>query len=84
MKTTLVIEDGLMRRLKALAVARGSTLSAVVEEFLRLGLASTACAAAPGRDRHPLPTYPMGLPTVDLSDRSALDDVIDRADRVRR
>lgn len=82
MKTTLVIEDGVMRRLKILAAARESTLSAVVEEFLRLGLRETSRKSA--QVHRPLPAFDMGLPTVDLSDRTAIDDAIDRADRVRR
>lgn len=84
MKTTLVIEDGLMRRLKALAAKRGQTLSSLVESFLRAGLHSEATVA---RDRSrgvDLPAWDMGRELVDISDRAALDEAM-REDRdVRR
>jgi hypothetical protein len=68
MKTTLIIPDHLVRELKRLAARRGETLSAVVAEVLRRGLAEPKGSGAPP----PLPTYRMGRPTVDLADRDAL------------
>ncbi len=67
MKTTLMIDDHIMRRLKAEAAREGRTLSQLVEAALRLFL-----------DRRPAPPAPAPLPTfqsralVDLADRAAL------------
>ncbi len=67
MKTTLMIDDQVMRRLKAEAAREGRTLSQLVEAALRLFL-----------DRRPAPPAPTPLPTfqsralVDLADRAAL------------
>ena len=68
MKTTLMIDDQIMRRLKAEAARQGRTLSQLVEAALRLFL-----------DRRPAPPVPTApLPTfqsralVDLADREAL------------
>lgn len=73
MKTTLVIEDAVMRRLKALAADRGVTLSAIVEDFLRRGLREASRVAEEVAQLAPLPSFSMGKPRVDLSDREALD-----------
>jgi hypothetical protein len=78
MKTTLMIDDGVMRRVKALAVERGSTISAVVDDFLRRGLAEEARGSAEPRKPPSLPTYPMGRPRVDVSDRQALEAAMER------
>ena len=68
MKTTLVIDDGVMRRLKAEAARQGRTISELVETALRMQL-----------DRKKTPPIAMPrLPTfrsralVDVSDREAL------------
>ena len=67
-KTTLILPDQLMRELKRRAAARGETLSTVVEEALRKGLAPAERSA----DVAPLPTHRMGSPRVDVADRDAL------------
>jgi hypothetical protein len=68
MKTTLILPDHVVRDLKRRAAKRGETLSAVVAETLRRGLA----APEPPADLPPLPVYRMGPPRVDLADRDAL------------
>lgn len=68
MKTTLILPDHVVRELKRRAAKRGETLSAVVAEALRRGLAATDAPA----ELPPLPTYRMGPPLVDLADRDAL------------
>lgn len=68
MKTTLIIPDHLVRELKRRAADRGETLSAVVAECLRRGLAQPD---APD-ELPPLPTHAMGRPKTDLADRDAL------------
>ena len=68
MKTTLILPDHLVRELKRRAARRGETLSAVVAEVLRQGLAQRDAAADPAA----LPTHRMGAPLVDIADRDAL------------
>ena len=87
MKTTLVLDGPLMRRLKALAAERGTTLSALVDDFLRRSLKAAMSASASPRGRVPLPSYDMGEALVDIADREALHEAMekaDREDRVRR
>ena len=84
MKTTLSLDAPLMRRLKALAAERGTTLTALVGDFLRRSLkAATAAAVAPKASAR-LPVYDMGPPLVDLGDREALEAAMERADRADR
>jgi hypothetical protein len=72
-KTTLNLDDELIRRRKRLAGERGTTLAALVERALRAELAR----AAPG------PPFVLHLPTVrgdrlsstDPADRDALNDL---------
>lgn len=68
MKTTLIIPDHLFRELKRRAARRGETLSAVVAEALRRGLAE----ARGHEDLPPLPTHQMGQAKLDVADRDAL------------
>ncbi len=75
MKTTLNLDDELIRRGKRLAAERGTTLTALVESALRTELAGTA----------PRPPFVLHLPTVrgdrlptsDPSDRDALYDLME-------
>lgn len=69
MKTTLVIDDGVMKRLRQEAVRRGTTISALVEAALRLFLEGRA---RPAPTLPPLPAFDGGGATVDISDRDAL------------
>jgi hypothetical protein len=68
MKTTLVIDDGIFRRVKHEAVARRQTRSQIVETALRQFLdRKGASAPAPA-----LPRFDLGAPLVDIADREAL------------
>ena len=73
MKTTLIIDDQIMRRLKAEAAKRKVTLSSLVEagvrDLLERGLESPSLP--------PLPTFDMGKPRLNLADRDALYRVMD-------
>jgi hypothetical protein len=74
MKTTLLIPDPLFRRLKRRALESGETLSSLVAEILRKGLAETP---KPSR-LPPLPTFDMGRASVDVADRNALYEAMER------
>ena len=73
MKTTLILPDHVVRELKRRAARRGETLSAIVAETLRRGL---AVKDAPD-ELPPLPSHHMGTPLVDLADRDALYRAMD-------
>jgi hypothetical protein len=69
MKTTLVIDDQVMTRLKQEAARQGTTISALVEAALRSFL------RRPRRRTRlpPLPVFDGGPLLVDIADREALD-----------
>jgi len=72
MKTTLVIDDQVMTRLKEEAARQGTTISALVEAALRSFL------RRPRRkpDLPPLPSFRGGVPEVDIADREAFDEAL--------
>jgi hypothetical protein len=73
MKTTLVIPDALMNRLKQEAARRNSTMSQLVERALRAFLeGSRQVPEAP-----PLPAFHLGRSRVDVANREALYDAMD-------
>lgn len=74
MKTTLVIDDGVMRQLKEEAARKGTTISALVEAALRRMLETPK---ATDRELPPLPTFDGGRPRVDVADRDALYDLME-------
>lgn len=69
MKTTLNIDDGVMKRLKAEAARRGCTMSELVESALRTLLRKNR---GPAPARPELPSWNMGPMLVDVADREAL------------
>ncbi len=75
MKTTLVLPDPLFRRLKQRAAEAGRTLSSLVEELLTKGLAGDT---SPKKPLPHLPTLDGGRILVDVSDRNAIDQALDR------
>jgi hypothetical protein len=71
MRTTLVLDDHLVRKLKKRAADEGRTLTAVIEEALRQYLAPPRPSGRPFKLR--LVTKKGRLvPGVDLTDRNAL------------
>jgi hypothetical protein len=74
MKTTLQIDEGVMARLKTEAARRGRTMSDLVETALRLFLRRRPSARRP----KPLPTFRSGGTLVDVADREALHQAMDR------
>jgi hypothetical protein len=77
MRTTIRLDDDLLRRTKALAAETGRTLTAVIEDALREALARRRQGHARGRIA--LPTFKgRGLqPGVDLDDTSGLLDIME-------
>lgn len=69
MKTTLVIDDQVMKRLKVEAARQGRTISELVETALRQLLESPRSKPA---KLPPLPSYKLGGALVDIADRDAL------------
>jgi hypothetical protein len=77
-RTTVRLDDGLVRRAKQAAARRHITFTALVEEGLQLALAQRKDAK---RDRFSLPvSQETGgtLPGIDLDDTSALLDLMER------
>jgi non-ribosomal peptide synthetase component F len=74
MKTTLVIDDFIMKRLKKEAAHRGTTISALVEAALRAFLDG---ARDEVEDLAALPSFKGGRALVDLSNRAALYDLME-------
>ena len=76
MRTTLDIEDGLLRRARRQAATQGRTLTAVIEEALRALLGRPARPAR--RFRLRLPTRRgTRLPEIDIANRDALYERLD-------
>ncbi len=73
MKTTLNIDEQVMRDLKSEAARQGTTMSRLVESALRRHL--TPVPYTP--DLPPLPTFHGGRELVDVSNRDALYRVFD-------
>jgi hypothetical protein len=77
MRTTVRLDDDLLRRTRALAAQTGRTLTAVIEDALREALARQR--GRRGQPRISLPTFKGdGLrPGVDLDDTDGLLDIMD-------
>ena len=69
MKTTLVIDDHIMKRLKIEAARQGKTISELVETALRQLLEAPRSKTT---KLPPLPSYKLGGALVDIADRDAL------------
>lgn len=78
MRTTVRLDDDLLRQTKTLAARTGRTLTAVIEDALRETLARHGSHPRPARVT--LPTFKgKGLrPGVDLDDTAGLLDVMNR------
>ena len=74
MKTTLIIPDPVFRDLKQRAADRNETMSTLVTEYLLLGLRANRKPKSTFR----FPTFSVGQPRVDVANREALLDLLDR------
>ena len=77
-KTTLNIDEAIMARLKEEAIRRKTTMGALVEAGIRKILAEGEAPAVVAGELPPLPIANMGEPLVDIADREALYEVLDR------
>ncbi|MGC9973539.1 MAG: DUF2191 domain-containing protein [Bryobacteraceae bacterium] len=78
MRTTVRLDDALLEQAKREASRRGETLTALIENGLRLMLSQRR--TAPRRPRVVLPVCRAGggvLPGVDLNDSAALVDLME-------
>jgi hypothetical protein len=74
MKTTLIIDDTVMARVKREAAERKCTMSELVESAVRRFLDAPK---APGK-LPPLPAFRMGDARVDIADRDALHEFMEQ------
>jgi hypothetical protein len=73
-RTTLVLEDACIEKVRQIAQREGRQLSEVVNELLAEGLQRRR---ATRRAEISLPRYSMGRPRVNLGDRNALEGLMD-------
>jgi hypothetical protein len=79
MRTTIRLDDQLLKEAKSAAAASGRTLTNLVEDALRETLARRK--TGPRRERVTLPTFKGALmPGVDLDDSAALLDLMEGTD----
>ena len=76
-KTTLNIDDSVMRRLREEAARRGTTMSALVEAGLRRVLAASPQGENQPEALPPLPSWNGGKQLVDIADREELYTVME-------
>jgi hypothetical protein len=81
MRTTLRIDEQLLRDVKVVATESGRTITAVIEDLLRESLARRR--QAPAKKRVTLPTFDGGglMPGVDINNSAALLDIMEEGDR---
>lgn len=75
MKTTLILSDDVVQRLKNRGVQEGRSMSSLVEEALVRFLDDAGPASTP--EPADLPSFHAGVPHVDIADREALAAVMD-------
>ncbi len=73
MRTTLNIDDSVMKRLKEEAARRGTTMSELMESAIRLFLRERPVRI----ELPPLPSFHGGDALVDIADRNALYDAME-------
>ena len=73
MKTTLNIDDKIMRRLKEESVRQGRTMSELLESALRAMFQSRKSR----KDLPPLPTFEGGTPRLNVANREALEEFME-------
>lgn len=77
MKTTLNIDDTVMRRLREEAARRQTTMSSLVEAGLRRVLADSSPEDGEAKPLPPLPSWKSGGQRVDISNREEMYGVLE-------
>ena len=77
MKTTLNIDDTVMRRLREEAARRQTTMSSLVEAGLRYVLADPDAEEDDAKPLPPLPSWKSGGQRVDVSNREEMYGVLE-------
>ena len=72
-RTTLVLDEQRLSQLKQLAAKEDRTLSDLVDEILRTGIAQRK-ASKKRITNYSLPSYPMGGALVNVADRDQLEE----------
>lgn len=75
-RTTLLFNSNHLMMLKKLAAEQRRTLSNLVEEMIGEGLARYDRRRRPNKSWE-LPTFQMGAPLIDISDRESIDALDD-------
>ncbi len=84
MKATFDIDEVLVRQLHEVAERQGTTVSALVEVAIKAAINDEPDAGLPAESKlRPLPSWPMGKPMVDISNREELYDAMDDWDKIR-
>jgi hypothetical protein len=79
MRTTVRLDEGLLREAKAEAARRGETVTALIEKGLRLVLAGSRPRMRRARVQIPVSSATGGTrPGIDLNDSDALLDLLDQ------
>ncbi|WP_165968243.1 ribbon-helix-helix protein, CopG family [Saccharopolyspora elongata] len=81
MRTTITIDDQLLARLKLRAARQHTTVSALIEDDVRMGELRRAQEGAP-KGRFRLPTFGLGEPKpgVDVNDNATLLEFMERGE----
>ena len=77
MRTTLNIDEALLKQLRVEAARRGTTMSALVEAGLRHVLPAPDSGDGSAKDLPPLPTWRSGGARVDIANRDELYRLLD-------
>ena len=75
-RTTLLLNEHCLVELKKIAASERRTLSDVIDELLRAGIADRRAR----RERKPrieLPSFAMGRPRINIADRDRLEEDMD-------
>ena len=84
MKATFDIDDGVMQRLQEIAIRQGTTVSALVEGAIKEAIKDAPDGQSSAEsDLPPLPSWPMGKPLVDISNREELYNAMEDWDKLR-
>lgn len=78
-RTTILLDDGLIKGLKRKAAQEGKNVTDLVKIYVRRGLQEDKPSRSPAFVT--LPSFSMGVPPVDPADRALLWDLMDKDER---